>query len=309
MEEYLFNIYIGELDNIEHHLYAVTFDYLELLYRTKNQSTNITLDGYKAVVEDIYAFKVYTIELIELPESWRDLTPKMLENVMKIFVRESKPRFVPDLFNQWGFDVSKEFESWNWKSMGLNTKEPQHIEPTDAKNGSNGKPIFISHAYKDKKIVDQFVDEVLERGLGIDAHLDVYYTSSPVTGIGAGADWREDIRQGVVGAAVVICFISENYTASQYCIAELGAAWAFGKTIIPIAIPPKSDMKGGELYAHLQVIDGNDRLALNRLKDDLINLHQVGRRIDSSAKWEKALGKYLDAIATTKAGIEEAGKK
>lgn len=178
-----------------------------------------------------------------------------------------------------------------------------------ADQGKSSKPIFISHASKDKVIVEQFVDEFLERGLGIDAHADVYYTSSPVTGIRAGVDWREDIRKGVIEAKVVFCFISQNYTASQYCIAELGAAWAFEKTIIPIILPPRAELKGHELYAVLQMIDGNERIALNRLKDDLINVHKIGKRIDSSAKWEKALGKYLEAVATTEAGIGEARKK
>jgi hypothetical protein len=158
------------------------------------------------------------------------------------------------------------------------------------------KPIFISHASKDREIVDVFVDEYLERGLKLDAHTQVYYTSSQVTGIAAGSDWRESIRKSLIDSDIVFCFISEHYSQSQYCIAELGAAWAFQKTIIPIQIPPRQVVSGGELYSVIQMIKGSDRLALGRLRDDLVDTHKVGERIASSPKWDKALSKFVDAV-------------
>jgi hypothetical protein len=158
------------------------------------------------------------------------------------------------------------------------------------------KPIFISHSSMDKVIVEQFVEEFLERGLGIQVARDVFYTSSHITGLGAGAKWKETIRQELVNSKIVFCFVSENYTHSQYCIAELGAAWAFEKTIIPISITPKANLSGGELYAHLQIIPGNNREAMSRLRDDLVDIHGIGTHNLSTAKWDKALSKYLEAF-------------
>ena len=309
MDQRLFNIYV---ENDQGHiwcLYAKTVKVLRSLHKKIHSADSFLLDWYKIEVCEIIALKVFSIESSMIPEEWSLLPAKELERAIDQSARHTSDEQL-DLFEDLGYEVTEEFQSQDWEFFENQTSNSANSNRIAENFESHSiKPLFISHASKDKKIVDQFVDEVLERGLGIDQDTEVYYTSGHVTGIRAGADFREDIRQGLIGAKIVFCFITENYTASQYCIAELGAAWAFEKVIIPIRIPPKSKMQGGELYAILQAIDGSDRLALNRLRDDLVNIHLVGKRIESSAKWEKALGKFLDAIAHVESAIDTEGKK
>lgn len=300
----IYTIEIGYMFGPES-IYLVEVDIVQRFVKAYGEGDDSCLfAGKRYYLSDLNSFKIYDTNESMLPFEYK-VNPTM---PVIIAIREKLNLRQPSAATI-GTNVTEEFiiGGWGRKQFGPRaepttiTKELTENESAkiDTSINMNSKRIFISHSSKDKVIVEQFVDEFLERGLGIDAHTDVYYTSSHVTGIRAGADWREDIRNGLIDAKVVFCFISKNYTASQYCIAELGAAWAFNKTIIPINIPPKANMKGGELYAVLQVINGKDRLALNRLRDDLVNVHQVGKLIDSSPKWEKALAKFIDAVSAT----------
>lgn len=44
------------------------------------------------------------------------------------------------------------------------------------------------------------------------------------SGIGGGAVWREEIARGILGASVVLCIVSSDYSKSQWCMKELAFA-------------------------------------------------------------------------------------
>ena len=66
---------------------------------------------------------------------------------------------------------------------------------------------------------------------------DIFCTS--LTGnLPTGEAFIPAIREALVNCKIVIFLITEAYMESQFCLAELGAAWALGQTIVPLLVPP-----------------------------------------------------------------------
>lgn len=99
------------------------------------------------------------------------------------------------------------------------------------------RKIFISHSSKDKKLVTSFVKNVLQLGMGIEQS-EIFYTSIENMGIKTGEDFVRKIKEKLIETEITILFISANYKKSEICLNEMGAAWALGKTVLPIKIPP-----------------------------------------------------------------------
>lgn len=104
--------------------------------------------------------------------------------------------------------------------------------------------VFISHASADETLV-RLVQEFLIGGIGL-RHDEIFCTSVKGSGIPAGADFKEYMRQQLEGCDTVLALISPNYYNSPFCMAELGATWMLAKNFIPILIPPVDykDLRG-----------------------------------------------------------------
>lgn len=98
------------------------------------------------------------------------------------------------------------------------------------------KEIFISHASADKPLVDGFVNFIR---LGMDiSNREIYCITYNKGEIPSGDSFTEHIKENINNAKIVILLITPNFLHSNFCMAELGAAWAMGKKIIPIIVPP-----------------------------------------------------------------------
>jgi hypothetical protein len=87
--------------------------------------------------------------------------------------------------------------------------------------------IFLSHASKDKEIIQGFMDEILIGALSIKLG-DIFCTTTDGTKIKSGEDWRNEIRAHLVEAKITFLFITPNYKESEICLNEMGAAWVLG---------------------------------------------------------------------------------
>jgi len=122
------------------------------------------------------------------------------------------------------------------------------------------KPIFVSHAVADKEIADKVVD-LLNTAMGIQVQNDVFCSSLEGLKIPAGMDFKHFIKAQIQEPKIVILLISQNYLASQFCLAEVGASWAMSHRIIPILVPPikYDDMKAVLAGVHaLKIEDSAD---------------------------------------------------
>ncbi|MEI4718905.1 toll/interleukin-1 receptor domain-containing protein [Bacillus cereus] len=99
--------------------------------------------------------------------------------------------------------------------------------------------LFISHATKDHGLVEKFI-EFFRMGLEIKKE-EIYCTSGKTTRkIRTGVNFVQDMRDNITEAKLIVFILTPNFFNSKFCLAELGAAWALGGEIYPIAIPQTS---------------------------------------------------------------------
>ncbi|MBH0323399.1 toll/interleukin-1 receptor domain-containing protein [Bacillus cereus] len=132
---------------------------------------------------------------------------------------------------------------------------------------------FISHATADRELVSEFVD-FMEVALKVDRS-KIYCTSGIGTKtIRTGTNFIEDIKKNVIGTKVVIFILTPNYFKSNFCLAELGAAWALNSDIYPILIPPTpiEVLKSTPLSESSQVITLNTLDDIVGIADEFIDM-------------------------------------
>ncbi|MHC4458485.1 MAG: methyltransferase domain-containing protein [Planctomycetota bacterium] len=94
---------------------------------------------------------------------------------------------------------------------------------------------------------------------------------SPVEGAGieTGEDFVEWIDEKMVAAQLVILFVTPNYFASRFCVAEMGAAWALKKDIFPLTIPGMPRDAGAVLLGKQTAVV--EPTGLDELRDKELN--------------------------------------
>ena len=83
--------------------------------------------------------------------------------------------------------------------------------------------IFISHSSEDKELVLLFVD-LLSQGFHIDKN-EIFCTSMD-NSLRVREDFIKNIKEELHDSEIVIFLITPNYIASNFCVMEMGAAWA-----------------------------------------------------------------------------------
>ncbi|PHE94731.1 hypothetical protein COF76_23270 [Bacillus wiedmannii] len=131
---------------------------------------------------------------------------------------------------------------------------------------------FISHATNDSKLVNQFM-KFLQLTLGVNRQ-SIYCTSTNGTkSIGIGDNFIENIKAHVTDTKMVIFIFTPNYFKSNFCLAELGAAWVLNRNIYPIIIPPtdRSILGTTPLGTPTQALTINTAKDIVKIADDFRN--------------------------------------
>lgn len=96
--------------------------------------------------------------------------------------------------------------------------------------------VFINHASVDRALVDD-VQGMIQRGVGLSAD-DFFYSSGDGTGVPAGHNFVDYIREQMQGSTFVVSIITPAFRESEFCLAELGAVWlAANKDFYPLCVP------------------------------------------------------------------------
>ncbi len=154
------------------------------------------------------------------------------------------------------------------------------------------KPIFISHAVKDKHLADALVD-LLQVGmnLGVDK---IFCSSLEGLGIPIGENFVHHIKKQIQQPRAVIALISPNYLASQFCMCELGATWAMSHQLYPLLVPPLkySDVAGVLTGIQLTVLNDEDKLSefMDHITSSLCETKV------STARWEVKRDKFVKEL-------------
>lgn len=160
------------------------------------------------------------------------------------------------------------------------------------------KRIFISHSSLDEKIANDFVNIILQNGLGINPIKDVFCTSVEGLRIRSGEDFRKNIKQNIISTDIVILLISTNYKKSEICQNEMGACWVLGKRIIPIIIPPINYKTVGVITEPLQCLNILTDSGINQLCDELIEDMKIDIRDVKLSRLDSMKKEFLNKYKT-----------
>lgn len=155
--------------------------------------------------------------------------------------------------------------------------------------------IFISHAVKDKLLAEEVVD-LLQAGLNLDVST-IFCSSSPGLGIPSGVHFVDYIKGEIQAPKVVIALITPNYFESQFCLSELGAAWAMSHQLLPLIVPPLKfkDVQGVLLGVQLTPLDNAS--CLTEIRDQLIETLDIAEKNKRlSVRWESKRDKFLSKL-------------
>jgi len=157
------------------------------------------------------------------------------------------------------------------------------------------KRIFISHASKDKEIVQAFMEDILDVGLGIDPN-DIFCSSIDGAKIPSGNDWRDEIKKGLEESKITFLIVSPNYKESEMCLYEMGAAWVLSAKVIPLLVEPITFDSVSLLYEIKQVEKLQDEKSLDRVKDGLQRDLEIPRDHIKSDRWTSKKHEFLEKL-------------
>lgn len=152
--------------------------------------------------------------------------------------------------------------------------------------------IFISHSSKDKAIVEHFVDDILQLGVGLDDK-DIFCTSIEDMAIHNGEDIRHHIHTNVKGAEYSIILFSQNYKQSEICLNEMGAVWAYDANVRYYILPDMNFSEIGWLTSSKQAESITSRTALDALQKELIESFGLA---DKGLRWSRNRDKFVTAV-------------
>jgi hypothetical protein len=158
-----------------------------------------------------------------------------------------------------------------------------------AARDGNVKSLFISHAVKDKELVDALI-ELIEGGIGFKKEA-IFCSSSEGQGIPNGQDFGPYMRTQMQKASVIVAVVTENYYDSAFSLCETGGAWYGEKPFIPLLSPPVNygDLRGALYGKQASLLDSAK--SLNEVYDQL-RLHMDGKD-HGVARWNARRDKFL----------------
>lgn len=152
--------------------------------------------------------------------------------------------------------------------------------------------VFISHATKDKNIVEELID-ILEL-IGVESN-QIFCSSFEGYGIALGENFLDRIKNEISEEALVIFVLSENFYSSKVALCEMGATWVLAREHIPVLIPP-FDFKDVEGVLPLtQGLKINDEMKINSLKEKLETLFSINLSMNQST-WERKRDRIIARI-------------
>lgn len=160
---------------------------------------------------------------------------------------------------------------------------------------ANAHKIFISHSSKDLPIVERFVDDILQLGIGLDEK-DIFCTSIEDMAIHNGEDIRQHIHANIKDAEYSIILFSQNYKNSEICLNEMGAVWAYDTNVRYYILPNMDFSEIGWLTNPLQAESIISRTALDALQKELIEYFRLP---DKGLGWSRNRDKFVLLIEQT----------
>jgi hypothetical protein len=163
------------------------------------------------------------------------------------------------------------------------------------------KPIFLSHSYHDKELADRLVN-LLTNGCDVSRN-DILCTSLNGMNIKVGtSSFIDYLQDQLKNPKLVILLITENYLASSFCLAELGATWRMGIQYFPLAVPPIARSGIGGVLEVTQAGDISNGAYLSQLRDKIIEL--FGKKVPTDG-WDDQKDIFLNGLDAVISGLKK----
>lgn len=168
----------------------------------------------------------------------------------------------------------------------------------------NKKLLFISHAEKDSKLIEKFVDLLYDMGIPEESML---CSSISEIGVPIKEDIYEYLRNSLDSEQIIPIFmLSDNYYASAACLNEMGAVWIKQKDYFMFLLPDFefSKIKGainpskrGILLSYKSERElQNLKQDLNQFREQVCNL----LCIEKYKNWERKRNDFIAQIQRLK---------
>lgn len=267
-----------------------------IIEKLKTLAENIQLikQGKRDRNELIYSV-VLTDEYLEWRTESEDLLAKYFDNANAQYVEFiSVPRNIVGETLLYHFTrqypifklLIKKIERGEIMELNKYEKSPEPIE---------GKSIFISHAIKDKEIVDAFVDIILHGALSVPID-KIFCVSTDGTKIESGSVWRDSIKESLLSSKINFLIITPNYKESEVCLNEMGAAWVTSAIVIPLIVDPIKYETVGIIQEPNQIEKLLDEKSLDRIKDYVQEKLQIPAALIKSDRWTVKKKEFLIRI-------------
>lgn len=158
---------------------------------------------------------------------------------------------------------------------------------------SKSKCIFISHSSKDKDFVERFVDNILQLGIGIQSN-DIFCSSIEEIGIRNGEDIRRHIHENIRDVDYAFLLISPNYKASEICLNEMGAVWAYDNNVRLYLLPGIDFKEIGWLCDTRKAETLANSITLDALQKELIKYFNLP---DKEKAWSRQRESFLAYVS------------
>ena len=157
------------------------------------------------------------------------------------------------------------------------------------------KTVFISHATKDKEIIDAFVDVILVGALSVTVD-KIFCVSTDGMKIKSGEDWRNSINESLKSAKINFLIITPNYKESEVCMNEMGAAWVTSAKVLPLIVEPINYKTVGVIQEPNQIEKLLDENSLDRIKDIVQEVLEIPVGQIKSDRWTVKKREFLSRV-------------
>lgn len=159
---------------------------------------------------------------------------------------------------------------------------------------STGKRVFISHSSKDKQYVTDFVNHILCLGIGLSLD-DIFCTSIEDMTMRNGEDIRMHIQENIRSAEYSFLLISNNYKASEVCVNEMGAVWAYEANVRLFLLPNTDFTSIGWLCDTRKADKLTDSVAIDRLYKEMIEYFSLKENL---IHWSQQREMFVGRVRT-----------
>lgn len=211
-------------------------------------------------------------------------------NVLLPYIRTKYPK-IGDILNEANNEINHNgfINAYAFGSIRATIRILESLELT------KGKKIFISHSSKDKGIVEKFTDNILQLGIGI-RNEDIFCTSIEEMGVKNGKDIRKHIQTNIRNADYAFLLISKNYKASEICINEMGAVWAYDSNVRFYILPDVDFDAIGWLCNARKADMINSSIVLDALHKEMIEYFDL----PDKDTWSRQRETFLEYINNNK---------